>query len=181
MHNEKGRSYGSKTETNDKDKNVNKLALGAAAIAVGGAAAFGIAHVAGSEAQAISKPEISTQYENLSEEVASQLLTLQEANEHGVAANEIPASLHLQSIDNITISTDIITDATIAYESTHEAMPKTVEESIRLTAHAWEDEKRENGESAHPQPGQELGFATYVGDDGNEYAVVSDPAKIDTE
>lgn len=180
MHNENSHSYGAETKTDDKQTAKNRLFLGAAAVAVGGMAALGI-HNAGSEAQAVSKPEIATQYENLSEEVAAQLLTLQEANEHGVAANQIPASLHLQSVDEFTISTDVITDATNKYESTHATTPKTVEESIRLTAHAWENEKRENGENAHPQPGQELGFAMYVDDNGNEYAVVSDPAKVDTE
>lgn len=189
MHNEKGRSYGSKTETKDKEKSYRKIAvLGAAAVAIGIPVAVGMSH---DNAPETSREEaqiaLLAEQNQLDKNTADGLLVLQNVHEGIPAALDAPAlTWKLVSAGDIAVTSNIETDAINEYKNvlglgSNDEIPESASNSMKFTESVNELQHRNAGESTVMQPGETFGFSIVVDQDGNNRIVISDSVKPDTE
>jgi len=183
MNNENGRSYGSETK---KDSNIRNKLIGTTAAAIAaGAGIVGLAHSSETTSREAAQIEIEAAQIGLDTDVAVELVKLQAVNEYGAAANEVPAaSWRVLNTGSFAVEGTIIDSATAKYKEMNnltdqDNVPDSVSSSITFTAHTWAQQRRAHGESAHPQPGQELGLTTVETEDGTDYAIVSNPVVTD--
>ncbi len=189
MYKEKDRTYGSKTETKDKEKSYKRIAvIGAAAVAIGIPVAIGASHNSAPEtSREEAQITLLAEQNQLDQNTAEGLLVLQNVHEGTPAALDAPAlTWKLVSTGDVAVTSNIETDAINEYKSvlnlgSDVTIPESASLSLNFTEKVNELQHRKDGESTVVQPGDKFGFTIAVDQDGNNRIVISDPIKVDTE
>ena len=189
MNNEKGRSYGSKTETKDKEKSYKKIAvLGAAAVAIGIPVAVGMSHNSAPEtSREEAQIALLAEQNQLDKNTADGLLVLQDVHEGVPAALDAPAlTWKLVSAGDVAVTSNIETAAINEYKSVlglspDAEIPESASQSMKFTESVNDLQHRNAGDSTVVHPGDTFGFSIVVDPEGNNRIVISDPVKVDTE